>query len=1014
MHAHQNHRIRNAFLFLIAGVVAVVTAHAQEPGQEEEKLDAIIILDRSGSMLKTDRNDLCLAAAAFLVEQISMVGRDNRVAVIPFGNQAYVLGQEKVDPARSLTQDKESLVEMLNIALKQGEIELRENTPSNKTGFLKLLREQLTVNGQNATDLEPALLLARDIFRMQSDDTRRRMIILLSDGVPEPNLNDPERARTLAQREEGASVQKVLGQMSSGRKPDQSILNKIISAYGAHILSVVVPELRDAHIPIYPVVVHEHGISPAAAVEYLRQIQMMTSGSEDILSVEPDDLIRKLSEVLPSTSNHVRYHVDEHFVGSATSSKTLTVTLPEFALESRILVSYKSSRPSQNPGIRIMTNGEKLFDSKDGIISSDVAYTAFSTAGKSIIYQSVRIRNERKASGTLKIDLTDESTGKVEYLPEAEVIVDFRADFNFRLELTPENPPARSSLEIRAKLFSLKDGALAPISISQATMKFQGITPDEIAGLSCQVSNMAYVNSVAIGKAATGVEKPGEYLLRLGLWFPVPDQRVHPRPVSFTRYVRFGPPTPLYGNAWIARKRDEPAPNFEWTLDLPQAGDETVVSSPPLFVKTILEQPIPSLQIKIEPLHHEISGQMLGSMYSGWCIAKPKDVLNLTSANPVSFNILLAFPNAIPENLPDGTYKGMARLSDGVNSLHPVPVQVVLRIPRLVDDPKKAKELLNPQIAPDTIRLSKRVYAPGDYDRKYELELWSTARASNTTAHVTFFDARGEWTDSSTSTVIRREEVRFVPAGDSQFQPASNESSSPGSIDIFVQIKDSEGLNGQIFRNVAIVQADKHRSLPVQFDLIVDFVSPQLLRLIYAFLGIGAALLLYWAWRIWQHRTLFEGRRRHVSLTPASPLEVLLSTLRPEMGGFRYNGRALGQARRSPVARGQGNIEFYVGAGWALEVRRLDAEELDELPEGRFLPQAGESMRLRHRREIYEITVDGIPQDDQRNLLEWTIRRSPFSVTRFRLIAVIGLSMFGLSVYGLLINPYFVLQLLNL
>ncbi|RMG28241.1 MAG: VWA domain-containing protein, partial [Methanobacteriota archaeon] len=63
-------------------------------GQQIQPIDMVILLDRSGSMINTDPDGITAPAAAFIVEQLMLANPENRVAVVPFASQAYILGRK--------------------------------------------------------------------------------------------------------------------------------------------------------------------------------------------------------------------------------------------------------------------------------------------------------------------------------------------------------------------------------------------------------------------------------------------------------------------------------------------------------------------------------------------------------------------------------------------------------------------------------------------------------------------------------------------------------------------------------------------------------------------------------------------------------------------------------------------------------------------------------------------------------------------------------------------------------
>ena len=129
------------FYMLAAGTLV----HAATTGSG---IDAVLLLDSSGSMKKTDSHMLRVSAAKLF---ISLLGENDRVAVISFSDNGY--------PVIGLTPT---------------------NTPHNRA---RLLSAADKINSRGAyTNLYAALTKAQEMLQRSSMDGRARYILLLTDG----------------------------------------------------------------------------------------------------------------------------------------------------------------------------------------------------------------------------------------------------------------------------------------------------------------------------------------------------------------------------------------------------------------------------------------------------------------------------------------------------------------------------------------------------------------------------------------------------------------------------------------------------------------------------------------------------------------------------------------------------------------------------------------------------------------------------------------------------------------
>ena len=188
-------RCRGLFFLIFCAAVTASPVWSQSPsaGRPGDLIDMVIVLDRSGSMKATDPQGLSIPAAAFLLEQLDLSNDGNRGAVVPFSDEAGVLGRKNGDSAGALSSNLMALAELL-VASGQATFSFRENSPDDPAGLLSLVRAQMHEGGE--TELGKALELAQKILRAD-EPGRRKIVVLISDGMPEPNVKTAARLREL-------------------------------------------------------------------------------------------------------------------------------------------------------------------------------------------------------------------------------------------------------------------------------------------------------------------------------------------------------------------------------------------------------------------------------------------------------------------------------------------------------------------------------------------------------------------------------------------------------------------------------------------------------------------------------------------------------------------------------------------------------------------------------------------------------------------------------------------------
>ncbi len=147
---------------------------ASEPGKESKPagIDAVLIMDSSGSMLKNDPKKLRVPAAKLFM---SLLGEEDRVGLISFSDAGYPV---------------------LHLSHLKGEMQEKALTYADRVSSKGIY-----------TNLHAALLKGREMLRRQGDPKREQMLILMSDG--RMDVGDDFENHQLTQQVRGEVLQQL-------------------------------------------------------------------------------------------------------------------------------------------------------------------------------------------------------------------------------------------------------------------------------------------------------------------------------------------------------------------------------------------------------------------------------------------------------------------------------------------------------------------------------------------------------------------------------------------------------------------------------------------------------------------------------------------------------------------------------------------------------------------------------------------------------------------------------------
>lgn len=943
-------------------------------------IDMVILLDRSGSMRSTDPEGLSISAASFVVDQLSLTNENNRVAIVTFSSQVYILGQKKIDPSKALSSNFAGICEMLSAGIsKEGAFHFRELSPDDPNRFYKLLKKQLQIGGY--TELGMALELAGKILS-NSDKDRKKMILLISDGKPEPNIHDQKRLVQLI---------KVVGQTLIKRIKKRFLtkdIRRLDEIYADYVLKEIIPSLANQRIEIYPVAFHKRGETPEALVDYLKKIKKITTGDENIIIADSQNLIPKLVGFIPSGINHVQIGYFSNFIENSPSIRTTRIKIPNIALKSRFFLFYKDARRSQKVRIQVYRGRELIADSRFPERSAEVIFTQSRKGNGGLVFQSIKIESPERSHGNFMIRVLDESPGRVEGIPNADLLIDTQCKFIPNVEIEPEPIRAKSPFKIRIELFARLRGQDIVLPIKSAYVFLVGRKPDDILGYMKRITNITYRRGIAILNSSEGLSFPGKYEMHVKLLFQPQDSN-RTFPTYFSIPVKVTSALPLQGNVWIAKRKIRGIKQ-NISVVLPPIGERFKVVYRELEVRTSLPQIIDGLKLVMPPLQHSETGTILGSLTKCWSWVEPKSVIGLCNSHPIPVKIIVSIPSNVLSDLPDGLYTSTLELKDGVEVLYTVPVSVWVSIPRFVTSKEQIKQAFNPE-QPFIPVVKKSIFCPGKYVRKIKIRLWSTS-LPGANAGLIFENPYGIETMQDEEK-IRIEKLLFI-APKEKFDIPGRNSRSPGTVFALIKLEDPS-LNGKTIYNIGYVTAPHHRELPVKFVVRVKFISPWMLRIAYLLIAIIGMFLIKLATSRLKFKHLFKGKKNKWSPEKDND-EYELKWGRKKLGSFVYE-----------------NESFYFVPSGTEPTWRVLLDQREEV-HGNAKIEPGDSFVIGTGKNQFKINILDVDTTVGFCSLCFQIEKSPLGKGILPYLYLLGgIVLIFISIVHI-INPYLIMKILKL
>jgi len=954
----------------------------------DERIDMVIVLDRSGSMNDNDPESISVAAASFLVEQLALLGDRNRVAIVPFSNRAHILGQHTPNPARALQAPTGSLIEMMAAGVSEGpSFPFRETASDNPAALLSVLRGQMRIAGGD-TDLLSALRLARGILR-NSPREAKKYLFLICDGRPELDRWDGPRKDEFA---------KIFG---AGLALNHEGRNR---QYRDYIRDTEAPAIGREGIELMPVAFQ--GKSAKAARKageleaYLRELKRKSNGDGEIVLAGADDLVAKLANLMPASSNHIVVHEAKNFITAGASQGAVEVSVPEVAVKTRFFIAYTGATSAHRTRIVVTRNGGVIADS--GAATAAATFHSLYKKNGGLIFQSIIINDPNLAAGNFRIEVraADGSPG----VPAAALISDIRSRFYALLDFQQQPVCAPGKLDLRVTLFDEKRAekpVVYPIRSAAITMRRAGT--DQPISLSNVQAEQA--GSLVAG-SEEGLPEAGRYRMEAALCIENCDDPQRRRAVRFRYDMAVQAcSTP---QLWIKRRNMPVDPNPR--IDLAPLGETFGVTNTLYEIRTDFNGVLPGgLRVVMPPLRHtERPDKELIAGGVNWARVTPVELRGNIFEKGMPLTVEVQVPNAdLPLGLPDGNYTSTVEIRQGEQPVYSVPVNVNIRIPRFVGDRKEVNNPFDPDAQNPPVVVEKIIRYPGTSRHDVKIKLWSTT-VEGAGATVRF---GGEGEQYGLRLLKDRDEPQerepkvVFGAATREYKVAGKNEEDAGVVSTQVQLLD-DSLNGQAFTNTAYVMGKKHRPLPVRINVRVAFVPLTYMYGLYAGAGIFGAVLIFLWWRIFRDRGLFEGREGRFPFIEGRARSYSLAQGGREIASFRYDGESLPDD--GDLASSGSNQSFRLNASGSYR-REGQSERID----GGYTPAAGDEVTIGYGANAVTLLVTNVPTATAPRF-SYRVRRSPLRTGRLQyLFLTPGAALLLFTICGAIV-PYGILRILGL
>jgi len=654
-------RRRWQWLVLLCCSLGALSPASAQPVSVSEGSDLVVLLDRSRSMRQTDPRGLSKALTLYVIDQVELASDNNRAAIVPFSTEVVPLM-----PALSADFDA--------------------------------LRQQLAQipTPDGLTDLEMALKTAYKLLA-PIDDGRRKQVVALTDGLPNPDPADRDRFPDIAEQfrkraerlRPDSLAYRNLEIEFAGKAKDRSIKT----------IETAVLSGFEGKIEVYPI-----GLKSALTdQEFLKRIALRTARTEQAFALVED------TRELVLAAERIAYKGDQHLLlvrerveGRATGYNKDFLVDPHLT-KARIVIYYLD----------------------ESVKAEDFELTLTAPGGERVTRESGRYLNARDRDGTggavferFFLDNVAKGTWRVaiksrratRVLPRFELLIEGRTNLKLAVEANPSEIQVPGPVELRAVL---SDPEGHPSAIARATGEVRDRT-GQVLPLSFKVE----AGGVAVARLDLPPQPLGDYLAAVRAFIRPDDPsgvggRTHflakpLEPVQLSVVIPYGPPDPGEKPGGKSLHREK--------LVFPPVGDHTLSASiNKIAVENSSRRPAP-VSLELHSITHK-DGDLLDP--AAWFQIRPTQGISSQSQH-FFFDLIARVPARVPGSLLNGLYSGTLRVNAPETGLPvEVPVELTLAVPDLI--------LADPDPA-DGIKLSFWWQRPAQKTKQFSVRTNSAAR----------------------------------------------------------------------------------------------------------------------------------------------------------------------------------------------------------------------------------------------------------------------------------------------
>lgn len=605
-----------------------------------DTLDMAILLDRSGSMRKSDPAGLSIPAALFLLDQAELASEQNRSCVVLFDTEVKTL------PKAGLTSNFHEL---------------------------RTAMEKMT-GPEGLTEMEGALSTTLQLFA--GSKAHEKEVVLVTDGVPMPNPENAGRYPDPKQQKIVEQYRKAIGSASQKERSTVEVnyAGKLSLASKENIVKTLLPSFKSKEISVYPV-----GLTTEVDAGLLKEIALRTTSNAESFTIvsRAADLVPALSRLVPLPQTVLRLFDSGNAGDKIAGREQWEVEVPVSVSAStlRFMVVFPAPGPDADQVRFVLKDPSGQTVSPDAGAAS--AYLAATDREKHKVFERYFINKPQ--GGTWRIHLSSASGTKL--LPNLLVMVDARTDLRLKIDANPAESAPGSAVRLRAVLEDgqgnrspldrveahIRHGSGQAYSVTLQSTQSGGV----LEGL-FQVPQSAPLGDYTV--QATGYRGKSGSITGKGRLKIVP-----PSPASLFVQIPYGVSKP---GEPITSSIEKEKIAFQPMGDKVQ---EAVVQN--IQVTTDSQTDV-SLSIEIlSPEDKE--GRLLDARR--WIKLSNKEG-SVREGRPFTFSLTARFPPTIPDELQSGRFEGIVRIeSPQAKERMEIPIAVNLSIPELTAvgfDPK--------------------------------------------------------------------------------------------------------------------------------------------------------------------------------------------------------------------------------------------------------------------------------------------------------------------------------------